>query len=65
MIEDLYCEDNSLLDDLPTLFHDLAPIQQDDGPYPVCAIDYSPEFSKAMDYLRAALRADDRSGALL
>lgn len=41
--------------------HDIEPIHQDDGPEPVCSIAYSPEFIQAYDYLRALLKADERS----
>ena len=40
---------------------DIAPIPQDDGLEPVCAIAYSDEFVQAHDYLRAVLKADERS----
>jgi protein farnesyltransferase/geranylgeranyltransferase type-1 subunit alpha len=40
---------------------DVKPIPQDDGPEPVCSIAYSPEFIQAYDYLRALLKADERS----
>jgi protein farnesyltransferase/geranylgeranyltransferase type-1 subunit alpha len=40
---------------------DIKPIPQDDGPEPVCSIAYSSEFIQAHDYLRALLKADERS----
>ena len=40
---------------------DIEPIPQVDGPEPVCAIAYSPEFVRAFNYLRALLKADERS----
>ncbi len=42
-------------------FQDIQPIPQDDGPEPVCAIAYSPEFVYAYDLFRAVLKADERS----
>ena len=40
---------------------DVTPVPQDDGPEPVCSIAYAPEFVEAHDYLRAFLKADERS----
>ena len=48
--------------DLPTVFADIKPIPQDDGPHPVCAIDYPEKFVEAMDYLRALIDLDEHSG---
>ncbi|CAB9500862.1 geranylgeranyltransferase type-1 subunit alpha [Seminavis robusta] len=48
-------------EELPSLFSDLTPIKQDDGPNPVCAIDYSPQFIQAYDYMRAILSAGEKS----
>lgn len=42
-------------------FQDINPLPQEDGPEPVCSITYSPEFTEAFDYLRAILKADERS----
>lgn len=42
-------------------FQDIDPIPQSDGPEPVCSIAYTPEFIQAYDYLRAILKADERS----
>lgn len=53
------------VEDLDTAFADVAPIPQDDGPHPVCAIDYKEDFIKAFDYMRAMLKADERSGESL
>ena len=50
------------IDNLETILSDVTPIPQDDGPSPVCAIAYSSDFTKAMDYFRAILKADERSG---
>jgi protein farnesyltransferase/geranylgeranyltransferase type-1 subunit alpha len=49
------------VDDLPTVFDDLEPIPQDDGPVSVSRIDYPPEFVQAYDYFRAILQNDERS----
>jgi len=46
---------------LSVVFHDITPIPQDDGPQPVCGIDYSQPFIEAMGYFRAVLRADEHS----
>lgn len=48
--------------DLSETFSDLTPIPQNDGPHPVCAIDYPEQFIEAMDYLRALMDVDERSG---
>jgi len=50
---------------LSVVFHDITPIPQDDGPQPVCGIDYSQPFIEAMGYFRAVLRADEHSGMSL
>lgn len=47
---------------LSQLFHDIEPIPQDDGPHPVCAIDYPEKFVEAMNYLRALIDIDEHSG---
>jgi len=49
-------------DDLSQVFFDVTPIPQDDGPNPVCAIDYSPPFIQAYDYMRAVLKSSEMSG---
>mmetsp|Transcript_8839 Transcript_8839/g.13688 ORF Transcript_8839/g.13688 Transcript_8839/m.13688 type:complete len:366 (-) Transcript_8839:33-1130(-) len=46
---------------IPDVFSDIDPIAQSDGPEPACAITYTPEFVQAHDYLRAVLKADERS----
>ncbi len=48
--------------DLTTLFPDVTPIPQNDGPHPVCAIDYPEKFVEAMNYLRALIEKDEHSG---
>jgi len=40
---------------------DITPIKQEDGPNPICAIAYAPQFSETMDYFRAILQKDERS----
>lgn len=49
------------IEDLPTLFHDVTPIPQDEGPLLVCRIDYPPAFATAYDYFRAVSHIDERS----
>jgi protein farnesyltransferase/geranylgeranyltransferase type-1 subunit alpha len=49
------------VEEIPLLFSDITPIPQDDGPHPVCTIDYKRDFSTAYDYMRAILKADERS----
>ena len=50
---------------LSDVFADIEPIPQDDGPHPVCAIDYPLAYVEAMGYLRAIMRADEHSGTSL
>lgn len=40
---------------------DLEPVRQDDGPEPVVAIDYTPDYVEASDYFRAILKANEFS----
>ena len=47
--------------DLDTLFPDLTPLPQEDGPHPICAIQYSQAFSETMGYFRALLKAEEVS----
>lgn len=49
--------------DYSEVFPDIEPIPQNDGPHPVCAIDYPEQYTKAMDYLRALMDKDEHSGA--
>ena len=46
---------------LKEIFHNLKPIPQNDGPNPICSINYTQEFTEAMGYLRAILQIDERS----
>lgn len=48
--------------ELPSVFSDVDPIAQDDGPNPVCVIDYKPDFVTAYNYMRAVLKSNERSG---
>ena len=50
------------VEDLDTVFADVVPIPQDDGPNPVCVIAYKDDFKQSYDYMRAILKADERSG---
>ena len=40
----------------------LCGVVQDDGPHPVCSIDYPNGFVEAMDYFRTIIKKDERSG---
>jgi protein farnesyltransferase/geranylgeranyltransferase type-1 subunit alpha len=48
-------------EEIPLLFSDLKPVPQEDGPIPVCQIDYSADFVLAYDYFRALLLTNERS----
>jgi protein farnesyltransferase/geranylgeranyltransferase type-1 subunit alpha len=48
-------------EDLPTLFHDVTPLPQDEGPHIICRIDYPLEFTIAYDYFRAVSHKDEWS----
>ena len=52
-------------EELSEVFSDVTPIPQDDGPNPVCAIDYSPQFIQAYDYMRAILKMGEKSGEFI
>jgi protein farnesyltransferase/geranylgeranyltransferase type-1 subunit alpha len=54
-----------LTHEIPLIFADISPIAQDDGPQPVCVIDYKQDFILAYDYMRAILKADERSARAL
>jgi hypothetical protein len=41
------------VDELTTVFSDLTPIPQDDGPELVCVIQYLTPFTLAYNYMRA------------
>jgi protein farnesyltransferase/geranylgeranyltransferase type-1 subunit alpha len=47
---------------LSDLFQDIDPIPADDGPHPVCCIDYPSEFEEAHGYLRAVLKRNEKTG---
>lgn len=53
------------VEELDSVFADVTPIPQDDGPHPVCAISYKDDFRKAYDYMRAILNTDEQSGAFV
>lgn len=46
---------------LTEIFHDITPIPQNDGPNPICQIDYPQEFDMAQSYLRAILQKKEYS----
>ena len=50
------------VDELSTIFSDLAPIPQDDGPEPVCVIQYPTSFVLAYNYMRAVWKSNEFSG---
>ena len=49
------------ISDLPTVFGDIEPVPQADGPTAVCRIDYPPNFKTAFDYFRALLQRTEYS----
>lgn len=46
---------------LSETFNDIEPIPQDDGPNPVCVIDYPESFVEVMGFLRAIMKKEERS----
>eukprot|EP00980_Cylindrotheca_fusiformis_P010548 scaffold2334_cov118-Cylindrotheca_fusiformis.AAC.20 len=53
------------VDELSEVFSDLTPIPQDDGPEPVCVIQYPTSFRLAYDYMRAIWKANEMSDRAL
>ena len=49
-------------DELADVFSDMTPIPQDDGPEPVCVIQYPAAFTLAYNYMRAVWEAKEFSG---
>jgi protein farnesyltransferase/geranylgeranyltransferase type-1 subunit alpha len=49
------------IDEVEEVFFDLIPVPQDDGPDPVCAIEYPTSFRLAHDYLRACFKSGEKS----
>jgi len=47
--------------DVQSAFPDVTPIPQDDGPAPICAIQYPAHFSMVMGYFRACLATQELS----
>jgi hypothetical protein len=50
------------VDEVTTVFSDLTPIPQDDGPEPVCVIQYPTAFTLAYNYMRAVWKVKEFSG---
>jgi protein farnesyltransferase/geranylgeranyltransferase type-1 subunit alpha len=50
------------IDELSTIFADVTPLPQDDGPEPVCVIEYPTAFAIAYDYMRAIWKTKEFSG---
>lgn len=46
-------------------FADVTPIEQDDGPRPVCAIAYPAEYARLMGFFRAVMASAERSPRVL
>ena len=49
------------IDEIPEIFADVTPVPQNDGPDPVCAINYPASFVLAYDYLRACWKSGEKS----
>lgn len=49
------------IEEIPSVFHDLEPVPQDECAGAVAQIDYSAEFIKAYDYQRAVWRANEKN----
>ena len=52
------------VDELSTVFSDLKPIPQDDGPEPVCVIQYPSSFVISYNYMRAVWKSQEYTGTL-
>jgi len=42
-------------------WQDIKPVEQNDGPHPICPIDYTSDFSEVMGYFRAVMHANEKS----
>lgn len=49
------------IDEIAEIFEDVTPLPQNDGPNPVCAIQYPTSFRLAFDYLRACWQSGEKS----
>eukprot|EP00536_Pseudo-nitzschia_multiseries_P009103 jgi/Psemu1/199917/e_gw1.247.19.1 len=49
------------VEDIPSIFRDLTPVPQNDGPDRVCVIQYPSSFSLAYNYMRAVWEANELS----
>ena len=52
------------VEDLPKIFDDLSPIQQDNGPTRVCVIQYPSSFTLAYNYMRGVWASKEFSDTL-
>jgi protein farnesyltransferase/geranylgeranyltransferase type-1 subunit alpha len=52
-------------DNFNSIWSDVEPVPQDDGPNPVISIQYTAEFTKLMDLFRAVLRSGEKSNRVL
>ena len=50
------------VEEISTVFDDLDPIPQDDGPEPVCVIQYPTSFVISYNYMRAVWKFNEFSG---